>query len=369
MRILAIETSCDETAIAIVETEKNGSQITFTILANRIASQVKIHKLYGGVVPNLAKREHIKNLPILLTASFADAHISHKKPDIDAVAVTHGPGLEPALWTGINFAEKLSEKWNVPIVPVNHLAGHIYSALMHGNTFTIPSTKIFPLLTLIVSGGHTELVFSKKHGGHTVVGETLDDAAGEAFDKVARMLGLGYPGGPEIAKLAKKATSDEKLFPRPMIHSKDLNFSFSGLKTAVLYELRGKFPKKNSRWGRAVPTFCRDGVKEFFFGNIPRKAKITFATEFQQAVVDVLVKKTLKAIELYKPKTIALGGGVSANDHLRETLSKKIPGILLPEKQLTGDNAAMIAVAAYFTQKKKASSASWRIKAHGRLRL
>ena len=387
MKILAIETSCDETAIAILETrtqnlesrKKSSKSVEFLILSNQVSSQVKIHRPFGGVVPNLAKREHIKNLPIILKRALKEAKI--KKPD--AVAVTSGPGLEPALWTGINFAIELSKNWKVPLIAVNHLEGHIYSALMSNGQFLISNKNLFPLLTLIVSGGHTELVFTKKHLEHKILGETLDDAAGEAFDKVARMLKLSYPGGPEISKLAARhelnnsktptlilplLKGEEKrkfplppyeggraclaggvrgLFPRPIINSKDLNFSFSGLKTSVLYYLRDN----------------------------PKADKALIAYEFQQAVVDVLVKKMLDAVRIYKPKNVALGGGVAANDRLRSELRKAIQKNFplttfhLPPKEFTGDNAAMIAVAAYFKVRAKKFARPASLKAAGNLRL
>ncbi|MBI2023986.1 tRNA (adenosine(37)-N6)-threonylcarbamoyltransferase complex transferase subunit TsaD [Candidatus Giovannonibacteria bacterium] len=352
MKILAIETSCDETAIAILQAEKSPEGTEFSILSNQISSQIKIHALYGGVVPNLAKREHIKNLPILLKRAIKESKI--KKPD--AVAVTHGPGLEPALWTGINFAQNLSKKWRVPLVPVNHLEGHIYSALMQNSKFKIQNKGIFPMLALIVSGGHTELVLSKNHLNYKILGETLDDAAGEAFDKVGRMLKLGYPGGPEISKLAKKGNPKAINFPRPMIYSKDLNFSFSGLKTAVLYKIREILAEKNSRRGRR-----RD--KEFFSARI----LANIAASFEKAVVDVLVHKTVKAVKQQKITSMGLGGGVGANDKLREELKKNFPNILLPQKRFTGDNAAMIAVAGYYRFTKKKFNKN--PKATGNLRL
>jgi N6-L-threonylcarbamoyladenine synthase len=335
MKILAIETSCDETAIAVLEVNKTREGEKFLILADEVASQIKIHAPFGGVVPNLAKREHIKNLPILLRRALKESKI--EKPD--AVAVTYGPGLEPALWTGITFAQELSKKWKVPLVPVNHLEGHIYSALMKKDSFIIPAKNLFPLLTLIVSGGHTELVLSKKHLNYKILGETLDDAAGEAFDKVARMLKLGYPGGPEISKLAKLGNPKAINFPRPMIGSGDLNFSYSGLKTSVLYYLRDnqKMNKKN------------------------------IAASFEEAAIDVLVRKTVMAAQQNKMQTIGLGGGVAANDKLREELVKKFPKILLPEKRFTGDNAAMIAVAGYYRFLKKKFNKN--PKAIGNLRL
>lgn len=365
MKILAIETSCDETAIAVLSAEGESayggkSGTNFSILSNQVSSQIKIHRPYGGVVPNLAKREHIKNLPILLKQALREANLLlgsryGSVSKLDIIAVTRGPGLEPALWTGINFAEKLAQEYKAPLIGVNHLEGHIYSPWVRISNqpagragFQFPISKhVFPLLTLIVSGGHTELVLTEKHMRHKILGETLDDAAGEAFDKVARMLRLPYPGGPEISKLAKKGNPRAINFPRPMINSKDLNFSFSGLKTAVLYKLRD-----NTEFSRA-----------------------DVSASFEQAVVDVLVKKTLDAARIYKPKTIALGGGVAANDTLRDELSRKLYAVghtlLLPEKQFTGDNAAMIAVAAYFkmTESDKIFSNPKPLKAVGGLRL
>lgn len=346
MKILAIETSCDETAIAVIE----ASAAQFNILSSHISSQVKIHRPFGGVVPNLAKREHQKNLPILLKKVLKETTplTLRGAPDIDAIAVTSGPGLEPALWQGITFAGALSKEWKKPLIAVNHLEGHIYSAFMHDSKFIIPNS-IFPLLALIVSGGHTELVLVKKHLNYKILGETLDDAAGEAFDKVARMLGLPYPGGPEISKIAVKGNPKAINFPRPMLNSKDLNFSFSGLKTSVLYYLRDLQVKLDA------------------------KAAADIAASFEQAAVDVLVLKTLKAVEKFKPKTVTLGGGVAANDKLRDELSSKLYAVghtlLLPEKQFTGDNAAMIAVAAYFKAKKRQFAKLESIKAQGNLKL
>ncbi len=348
MKILAIETSCDETAIAVLRAEKTKSGVEFEILSDQVSSQVTIHAPFGGVVPNLAKREHIKNLPILLKRTLREAKLplgSFASKLVDAVAVTYGPGLEPALWTGINFARDLAKKWLVPLVPVNHLEGHIYSALMTKPIFLISKSGIFPMLTLIVSGGHTELVLSKNHLQYKILGETLDDAVGEAFDKVARMLKLGYPGGPLISKLAKKGDARAINFPRPMIYSKDLNFSFSGLKTSVLYYLR-EHPPAGGKFSKA-----------------------DMAASFEKAVVDVLIRKTLKAAEQYKPRTIALGGGVAANDKLREELQKKFPNIILPEKRFTGDNAAMIAVPGYYRFLKKKFAKAGGPKATGNLRL
>lgn len=367
MKILAIETSCDETAIAILDNLK--------ILSNIVLSQIKTHKPFGGVVPNLAKREHQKNLPIVLKKALKESGISLSK--IDAIAVTYGPGLEPALWTGINFAKELAREWKKKLITVNHLEGHIYASFLpKTREFLISNFQFpkFPILALIVSGGHTELVLMKKHLNYKILGETLDDAAGEAFDKVARLLKLEYPGGPEISKLAEKerktlnlkglAQRDgasrenfqqkiiraEKIqsfsFPRPMINSPDLNFSFSGLKTAVLYHLRDN----------------------------PNANKKEVAYEFEQAVIDVLIKKTEKAIKKYEPKSLVVGGGVAANKALRhslENLSKKYPemSLYLSPMWLTGDNATMIAVTAHFKARAKKFASPEKIKAQGNLKL
>lgn len=404
MRILSIETSCDETAIAIIECSGSKKRPEISVLSNLVSSQVKLHAKYGGVVPNLARREHERNLvPLLLQAldeSRIMNHESRKKktkplhnslfmihnsilnkepellaqfekhimplsaPAIDAIAVTYGPGLAPALWVGVNFARALAIFWKKPLTPVNHMEGHLYSPLIKSYEAT-PRKIEFPTLSLLVSGGHTELVLVKNFGKYEIIGETLDDAAGEAFDKVARLLGLGYPGGPAIAEEAAKM-KNEKIkmknessafiptcrrdhgkshdnakfkieLPRPMLHSKDYNFSFSGLKTAVLYLVRDiKNPRE------------------------VKKLRPAIAKEFQDAVVGVLVAKTIRAAVEYKTKTVLLGGGVAANNLLREKLSselkKELPEVScwLPESTVTGDNALMIAFAAYLAGKKKA---------------
>lgn len=377
MKILAIETSCDDTGIAILEVKKEGSEAKFKILGNKVSSQIDIHKEYGGVFPALAKREHIKNLPLVLEKVFKDAKIKieNLKKEIGAIAITTGPGLEPALWTGIVFAKEISQKYNIPIVPVNHMEGHIFSIFpKKGKTFKIDSDKkIFPALSLLVSGGHTELILMKNWFKYKKIGQTRDDAAGEAFDKVARMLGLPYPGGPEISRLANEERinliplllTKEKAgkrfpnsknpssilplasgggtqiqLPRPMIYSKDYDFSFSGLKTAVLYLIRD-LKEKN-------PNILND-----------IKVKQKIAREFEDAVIETLVHKTIKAIKEYKIKTLIVGGGVSANDYLQKIMLKKIKENKLkiktyfPSKSLTGDNAIMIGIAGYFGYKNK----------------
>jgi len=367
MKILAIETSCDDTGISILEVKKSGKNDIFKILANNINSQVKIHREFGGVFPMVAKREHQKNLPIVLMETLKQAKIKMEK--IDVIAVTYGPGLEPALWTGIVFAKELSLKYKIPIIKVNHMEGHIFSIFpKKGKTFTINSgEKIFPMLSLLVSGGHTELILVKEGMKYKKIGQTRDDAAGEAFDKVARMLGLPYPGGPEISRLASIERSNISskipaiILPRPMIHSKDYDFSFSGLKTAVLYLIRD-LKEKDSK----------------ILDDINIKQKI--AKEFEDAVVETLIYKTIKAIKEYKIKTLIVGGGVSANTYLQEVMTREIKKLRksdflnikthFPSKSLTGDNALMIAIAGYYQAKNKKFVKNMNsIKAQGNLSL
>jgi N6-L-threonylcarbamoyladenine synthase len=390
MKILSIETSCDETAISIINASGGFTKPKFKILSEIVLSQAKLHAEYGGVFPNLAKREHSKNLMPILLKTLKQAGYLHKYkkdntipkpiynklqkilerepellnqfskeipkikiPEFDAIAVTHGPGLEPALWVGINFAKALSLIWNKPLIPVNHMNGHIFSVLLNNLE---KNYKIkFPVLSLLVSGGHTELILIKDLTGYKKIGQTRDDAVGEAFDKVARILGLPYPGGPEISKLAQLGSEASKLsefkLPRPMMNSDNYDFSFSGLKTAVLYMVK----------------------------NIPKltpKIKANIAKEFQQASIDVLISKTIKAAKEYNVKTITLGGGVSANKELRiqlkKEIDKEIPGTeyKMPDIKYTGDNATMISVAGYFEFLGKGPSKSpIKIKARGNLSL
>ncbi len=330
MKILSIETSCDETAISLLEITGELNRPEIKVLANSLISQVPIHEKYGGVFPTLAKREHQKNLPILLEKTLEEAKESFESPDIDYIAVTTGPGLEPALWTGITFVEELSQRWGKPIVPVNHMEGHIYSVL-----YNLPENLRLelPALALLVSGGHTELVYIKDFGVYEILGRTLDDAAGEAFDKVARILGLSYPGGPKISELAEKSRQRKNeldfTLPRPMLHSKDLNFSFSGLKTAVLYKVRAEEV-------------------------ITEEYKEDMARAFEDAAVDVLVAKTRNALIGLsgEAQTLIVGGGVSANTQLSLQLRKlatEFPGLnaYFPNQLLTTDNAIMIGIASY----------------------
>ena len=380
LKILAIETSCDETAVALLEISGPREKPDIKVLGNSLLSQVALHEQYGGVYPSLAKREHEKNLPILLEQTLKQANVDARRPQIDCIAVTSGPGLEPALWTGITFAEELGRKWSKPVVPVNHMEGHIYSVLYKTESNSndqSPITKLeLPALALLVSGGHTELVYIKDFGSYEIIGRTLDDAVGEAFDKVARMLGLPYPGGPKISKLAE--ISRGKLnavgrefpdadreqttilsFPRPMIHSKDLNFSFSGLKTAVLYKLKEFSATKG---GSALS----DGGKE------------DIARAFEDAAIEVLVKKTRKAIEQFENelKTLIVAGGVSANTYLVQELKKlalDFPSLNLrfPVRALSTDNAIMIGIAAFqrLQREPKLLTHQTPIKAQGNLTL
>jgi len=322
--ILAIETSCDETGIAILKFRKNGS---FKILANIIASQIKVHAPFGGVVPHLAAREHEKNLPICLKKALKQAKINW--PKIDYISVTQGPGLSPALWRGINFAKKLAKKHKKKVIAINHLEGHIYSCfLTKNNSSFIINNLSFPALALLVSGGHTQLVLMKNQLKYKLLGQTLDDAAGEAFDKTAKLLNLGYPGGPIVSKISERGNATAYNLPRPIIYSKNYNFSFSGLKTAVLYLVRNLVGAEHC----SAPT---------------KKQIQDICASFQQAVIDVLIHKTIKASQKFKPKIILFGGGVIANKKLRQAIKSQIPNYYLPITKYCGDNAVMIALAGY----------------------
>ncbi len=331
MRIFAIETSCDETALAIVDCSGTSRTLPkFKIIASEVASQVKVHAPYGGVVPNLAKREHLKNLPVLYKRIFGEKlHEKNLWKTIDAVAVTVGPGLEPALWTGIVWAKQTARKWKKSLAGANHLEGHLYSFLLPEKTKRARPKNIFPAIGLIVSGGHTILLSLSSLLKRKKLGETRDDAVGEAFDKVARLLRLPYPGGPEIQKLAAQGKRDAIPFPRPMIDDKNCDFSFSGLKTSVLYYVRDH-PKANLA---------------------------DVAASFEEAAVAVLVKKTMRAAETHKAKSIVLSGGVAANKHLREMLASEAKtrsiAFFVPDFEYNTDNAVMITVGAYVAHLRK----------------
>jgi len=329
MLILGIETSCDETSAAIV---KNGR----FVLSNVVSSQVSLHKKYGGVVPEIAARAHIENIIPVIRACFDQA--KKKWQDIDAIAVTYGPGLITSLLIGVETAKTLAYVKDKSLLAINHLEGHIYANwLKPTRNFQFPISNFqYPILCLVVSGGHTMLVLMKNHGEYETIGQTRDDAAGEAFDKVAKLLKIGYPGGPVIEKWAKEGNAEIFDLPRPMINSKNFDFSFSGLKTAVIEQVKSAKLKMQSKKG--VADLC---------------------ASFQQAAVDVLVFKTIKTAKKYRVKTVMLAGGVAANKLLRKTLQdrleKELPNILYltPDISFCTDNAAMIASAGYFHAKSK----------------
>ncbi len=299
----------------------------FKILKEAVASQIEVHRPFGGVVPMLAKREHQRNLPILLK------QVARNSSDFDLIAVTVGPGLEPALWQGVEFAKELGKKLKKPVLGVNHLHGHLYSFLPPSKTKPkLEPRSLFPAVALIVSGGHTILLSVQDLTAWKKLGETRDDAAGEAFDKVARLLRLPYPGGPEIEKLSRKVPanwSDHINFPRPMLGTKDYDFSFSGLKTAVLYYLRDHKDAEPALVARA----------------------------FSDAALDVLIQKTIRAGKATGAKAVFLSGGVAANKTLRERLGKEAKKLgmkfLVAEPKYNTDNAVMIAAAGYVTYLRK----------------
>lgn len=315
-RILGIESSCDETAAAVIE---NGR----VLLSNVVASQVDIHAPYGGVFPEVASRQHIRSIYPVIEQTLQKAHLGFS--DLDAIAVTRGPGLAGSLVVGLNAAKGLSLATGLPLVGVNHLEGHIYSAWVVANEVKpLPSEPQFPLIALLVSGGHSELNLITAHLQYRRLGGTMDDAAGEAFDKVARLLGLPYPGGPSIQKTAVNGNPQAFTFPRARMEG-TWNFSFSGLKTSVLRVIR-----KLEEEGKPLP------VEDL-------------AASFQAAVVDVLLSKTLQAAQTYHAKEILVAGGVSANKALREAfLGQKQFPVNIPTLSLCTDNAAMIAAAGYF---------------------
>lgn len=370
MKILAIETSCDETGIAVVDAQGTLPDVYFSVFGNALQSQIDVHKQYGGVFPAMAKREHSRNFVPVLAQALQQSFVNpkseilnskeipnttfekiktilerepelfeqlegflqtHEKPDVDAIAVTVGPGLEPALWVGINAARALATAWCVPIVPVNHMEGHVAAALVarRGDDLEYRISNVeFPAVVLLVSGGHTELLLMHDWFNYERLGETRDDAAGEAFDKSARMMGLPYPGGPEISRLAAHArakgiTCDTQL-PRPMLHSTDYDFSYAGLKTAVRIHLE----------------------KDSITTDTQRAA---LAREVEDAIVETLTAKTRKALEDSNARALIVSGGVSANAHLRTTLTTLTNefniAIHVSESSLATDNGLMIALA------------------------
>lgn len=390
MKILAIETSCDETAVSILECSGDERGAEFRVLGNALISQIDIHREFGGVYPAVAKREHAKNLVPLLSSALEEAELLREdtqvipdalheelvvllerepvlaeslfafieeteRPDIDAIAVTHGPGLAPALWVGVNLARALSLLWKMPIVPVNHLEGHILSALAKESNGVLHCVQpTLPLLALGIAGGHTDLVVMRKWLSYETIGGTLDDSVGEAFDKVARMLDLPYPGGPQISKLAEEARVEglESIYtlPRPMLHSGTNDFSFSGLKTAVLYTVK----------------------KMVTVGEMEKKH---IALEFENAVADVLWAKTSQALQATGARILIVSGGVSANTHVCRVFKREIEAkypdvtLLIPPLGLATDNAVMIGIAGYFRALRKEFASVDSLSADGNLSL
>lgn len=323
MIILAIESSCDETSVAIL---KDGKEV----LSHLIFSQIDVHKLYGGVVPEIASRNHVKKVTILIDEALRKASITPK--EIDYVAVTKGPGLIGSLLVGINAATAFAYANNLPIIGVNHLIGHIYAA-------AIDNELKFPLIALLVSGGHTELIYMRDHFDFEIIGTTLDDAVGEAYDKVARTLGLSYPGGPVVDKASKEGIEEYDL-PRVFLDKDDYNFSFSGLKSAVINIVHNLNQK-----GQSV--------------NVNNMAK-----SFQNSVMDVLVTKTKNAAKNFNAKQVIVVGGVAANSELRRRITEAITDqeVIIPKFIYCTDNAAMIASAAYYQLKREEPSVDYVIK-------
>jgi N6-L-threonylcarbamoyladenine synthase len=400
MLILGIESSCDDTSVALVKADKNN----FEILAEKTASQIDVHKKYGGVVPEIAGRKHAEKILPLIEEVMAARNKKQETrnktiPKPDVIAVTAGPGLITGLIVGVEAARALSYLWGVPVVAVNHIEGHIYSVEISNfkfqisnkiqipnSKFQVPKTICYPALALIASGGHTELIYIKNQGNYKIVGATRDDAAGECFDKVAKLLGFDYPGGPKISEHAVNGNPKAINFPRPMIRDDNFDFSFAGLKTSALYWLR------DNRLNTVIPTESeleRGQVEESLLykksdvlnrdpSTTPAKGfarddirMADFCASFEQAIVDVLVGKTISAAKKLQPQSIILAGGVSANKKLKETLQQQIiiqfpispdgqsgsrslrDNFQFPISSYSMDNAAMIAIAGYYHAIKK----------------
>ncbi len=385
MNILSIETSCDETAVSIVRVQGQFPDATYEILGDALHSQIDMHKEYGGVFPTIAKREHAKMLIPMLTNTLQEAELleeekseltqaqmevlhelllrepdmtdamidffqSYARPEVELIAVTSGPGLEPALWVGVNFAKALAEIWNIHVVPVNHMEGHILASVFDVEEDDKLADIAFPAVSLLISGGHTELIQMDTWGEYKKIGQTLDDAVGEAFDKVARMMELGYPGGPEVERLAGEARQANlppfATLPRPMLHSGDLNFSFSGLKTAVMYAVKGK--------------------------ELSDTDKQALARDFSDAALEVLLKKTHNAITQTGAKTLIIGGGVSASQYFRREFNRYFlehtpqVTVYFPNPGMSTDNSIMIALSGHARSNHASNPAASRfIKADG----
>lgn len=356
MNVLGIETSCDETSAAVVRDGR-------FVLSNVIHSQIDLHERYGGVVPELASRRHVTTLVPAIEVALEQAGIT--RDEIDVIAVTEGPGLAGSLLVGVNLAKALAYAWELPLVPVNHLEGHIYA-----NWLTLPGEEelpppTFPLLCLIVSGGHTELVLMRGHGEYELLGRTIDDAAGEAFDKGARILGLGYPGGPAIQKAAEQGHTGRHPLPRAWLGD-SFDFSFSGLKTALLREAE-QYRRPRQRPRRPAPgeAFATYEPPEY----APNMPVSDLAADYQDAIVDVLVEKTARAVRETGATMVLIAGGVAANGLLRRRLRSAggIP-VRYPPPILCTDNAAMIAGAAFYARR-RGIQAGWDLDVHPQLPL
>jgi len=344
MYILGIETSCDESSAAIIQIKQN----KIKVLSNIVSSQIDIHKKYGGIIPELAAREHLKNIIPIIDQAFNAAKISPRQ--IHAIGVTSGPGLITSLIAGVETAKTLAYTWQKPLISINHIEGHIYANLINQNLLNFQ--KYFPSLALTISGGHTALVLISDHGKYQLIGETRDDACGEAFDKAARLLGLGYPGGPEISnyaeifrkKIKSKKNKIKIKLPSPMLQTPNFDFSFSGLKTALLYEIQ-----RDQKYKTRIDEY---------------------AYAFEEAIIRVLIAKSLRAAQKYQVNSIMLTGGVSANHALRKQLKQAIDKenkeikFLMPDLVYTTDNASMIAVATYFKMGRQEFTPWQKIKAN-----
>lgn len=341
MKILGIETSCDETAASAVEISPDKKFVT--LLSSVTATSLNLHAKTGGIIPEIAARNQIKDIiPVIFEA------LEKAGTTIDAIAVTYGPGLIGSLLVGVETAKTLSYIWNKPLIPINHLLGHIYANWI-GLNGEKPHVPTFPAIALIVSGGHTDLILMKSHTDIQWLGGTRDDAAGECFDKCARLIGYDYPGGPKIAELATKGDPKAFSFPRPMLGDHSFEFSFSGLKTSFLNKTKEYFPLL-----RTSPE--KIGWNQILLEkNISEKQKqllYNLCASLQEAIIDVLVKKTLQAAEKFNTTSVILGGGVSANEKLRETFRNKLTAnFFVPPKSLSTDNGAMIGAAAFFQGK------------------
>lgn len=347
MKILAIDTSCDETSVAIVEND--------WILSNVLSSQIQAHQEWGGVVPSLAKRKHEELIDLVIQTALKRAKL--KLQDIDAFAVTKGPGLAIALEVGIKKAKEFAKEFDKPLIAVNHMEGHFYSPIAKNSKGNPKIDYQFPLLGILISGGHTEFVLAKSHGEYEIIGETLDDAIGEAYDKVGRMLDMGYPAGPVLEEVAKSGDENKYELPIPMRYSKDANMSYSGLKTAAMKLITDELKNPLNKYGEKFKESLQHLEKEEIKSNKSEKEIVQdIAASFQKAAVEQVLLKAQFALESvlaeYRIRDIFIGGGVAQNKYLRKAFRKRLGKkyrIHYPKfKKLYTDNAAMIGIAAYF---------------------